>query len=546
MEGRKRRLGDILTEMNLIAEADLKKALDLGREKGLRLGAALIELGMLTEDQILWALAEQMGLSFIRVTEEQVAPEVVRLVPEEMSRRHGVLPLIRIGNELTLAVNDPLEDALFADIARLISGEVRICLAKAADITRALDRVYGTAVTSKEVWAEMSSPRYGKEELGAFAADRGGVRLLTRLVADGLAENVDKIHVDVKPSEAVVRFRKDRSLDQVLTMSPEAGRALLTRLAIQGRTAASEAGKPWRVELALPDQQAVLDVHTQKVRGGEIATLRILGKRAKELSLAKLGLTAAQRGAVEAILASPGVVVVTGPSDSGRATTVISLLARFDSQSHRIVTAEDWVRTEHPGYAQIQREAGGPGLAHLLALDADVVYVESLRSKEEIEAVWRSGMAGTFIFTLMGFRRAASALAYLADQGIQPALIAEGLSGIMAEQLPRKLCEKCKVKIKLKKSMLEGLGPEVKEALTRGNVYKAKGCKACGGHGFVGREAVFEVLAMDQELRAAIAAGVSESDLPLIAKKIGESLPDRVLEKIKSGACEWTEILAFR
>ena len=547
-ERRKRRLGDLLSEMKMLTEADLERALAEGRAKGVRLGEALIELGILTEDQILWTLAEQLGLSYIRITEGQVLAEVVRLVPEEMARRHRVLPLIRIGNELTLAVNDPLEDELFSDISRLTRGEVRLCLAKAEDISQALDRVYGQAAARRKGPAEMRSSRYSKDELRTFSLDKGGARLLTRLVQDGLAEGVDKIHLDVREKEAAIRFRKDLRLEPVLTMDPEYGRALLTRLAILAKTPAEPEATSLRVEIPIEKQPVVIEVHQQKVQAGEIATLRLLGKRAHERPFAKLGLTPAQRVEVDALLAAPGLVVISGPSSSGRATTVMSLLQRFDPLRRRIITAEDWVRMEHPAYAQVQRDsrAGRPRLDHLLSLDSDVMYVESLTSPAEVEAALRAGMAGTFVFTLMGFRRAASALTYLSTITITPALVADGLSGIIAQQRIRRLCDKCKVKVKLKKSQLEGLKPERQKLLIAGPVYKAKGCQACAGLGFVGREAVFEVLALDQEIKQAVTSGISMTGLPLIGQKINPHLPDRVLAKIREGVCDWTEILAFR
>lgn len=545
MEGGKRRLGDMLVEMNLVRPEEIEQALAVGREKGLRLGESLIELGLLTEDQILWTLAQQMGLSFIRVTDDQVLPEVVRLVPEEMARRHRILPLLRIGNELTLAVNDPLDDNLFADVARLIGGEVRICLAKVSEILAALDQVYGASAAPAAGQVRISSPRYSKAELKEFVADKRGMKLLLRLAADALGENVDKIHLDVRGEEAVVRFRREGSLQEVLRMPAETGRSLLTRLAILGK--AAEGGASFRVQLPLPEQIVALEVHVQKVLSGEIAALRLLGKRAREMPLPKLGLTPAQRNAVEAILATPGVVAVTGPANSGRATTVMSLLGRFDPAGHRILTVEDWVRTTHPGYTQVLRQPGtAAGIDNLLLLDPDVIYLETLASPAEIETAWRAGMAGTFIFTLFGFRRVPSVLVYLSGIGLPPALMAEGLSGIIAEHLLRRLCEKCKTRLKPKKGLFSALPDKIKEELSTADLYQPKGCKACAGTGFSGRAAVFEVLAVDQELRAAFSAGLSEADLPLISKKIGELLPERVLTKIKAGECVWTELLAFR
>ena len=545
----KRRLGDILVETAIISEADLDKALVLGKAKGLRLGEALIELGILSEDRILWALAQQLDLSFIKITDDQVIPEAVRLIPEEMARRHASLPLIRLGDELTLAVNDPLQDDFFEDISRLTGCQIHLSLARANDITAALDHVHGKALPARaHVEAALRSEFYNDDDLREFALDKTGARLLERLVGDCLAKTVNTIHVDVLERGAEVRFRKAGILRPVLFMDTDQGRALLMRLAMMGGVQGDEKARSWRVQLKAGEGVAV-DVHRLRVRGGEAATLRILGQRARQTPFAKLGLTTAQRALVDAILQNPGLVIITGAADSGRATTVMSILDRFDSNSRRIITAEDWIRTEHPGYIQITPEFLPPDssrLPALVSLDPDALYVESLTSKEEIEDALRAGMAGAFVFTLMGFRRAGSALSYTAGLNIQPTLVADGLTGVIAQRLVRVLCSECKTKVKLKPSQLAGLTPEIQKDLLDSEVYAPQGCPACEGSGYAGRAAVFEVLAMDEKIHDAVASGISVVGLPVDFGKPGHELSDRVLEKIKKGVCAWTEIMAFR
>jgi type II secretory ATPase GspE/PulE/Tfp pilus assembly ATPase PilB-like protein len=544
----RRRLGDILIDMGVLSPPDLEKALGFGKEKGLRLGEALIELGVLSEDRILWTLAEQLGLSFVRITEDQVIPEVVRLVPEDMARRNGVLPLIRLGAEITLAVNDPLQNDLFDDIARLTGCSVHLCLARAGDIAFALDLVHGKMAapeTREEV--PLRSERYSAEELAGLAADKSGSRLLSRLLGDSLDEGVSVIHLDLRGNEAVVRLRKQGGLSTALVMDRSRGSALLTRLAMLGAPKA-ERSETWRVEMEAGESKVVLEVQRLKARGGEAAVLRLLGKRAGSIAFSRLGLTAVQRSLVDAILKNPGLVIVTGPSDSGRATTVMSLLERFDPAGHRVIMVEDFSRTEHPGYIQVSPDSLDPQsrVAKLAGLDPDALYLESLSSPAEIEGALRAGMAGTFVFTLTGFRRAASALSYVAGLGIQPTLVSDGLTGIIAQRLVKKLCAKCKAKIKLKRNQVVGLRPEIQEALLSDSVYRPRGCAACSGTGFAGREAVFEVLVLDEKLRDAVASGIAVAGLPVDFGKPAQELPKRVLEKIKKGDLAWTEILSFR
>ncbi|HUT53095.1 MAG TPA: ATPase, T2SS/T4P/T4SS family [bacterium] len=545
----RRRLGDILTEMSIISVADRDRALAYGKQNGLRIGEALIALGILSEDRIIWTLAEQLGLSFVRVTEDQVIPETVRLVPEDMARRNSILPLIRIGAELTLAVNDPLQSELFDDIGRLTGCAVLLCLARAQDIAAALDLVHGkTSAPPIREQEYLRSDRYSQEDLAPLAADRSGLRLLERIVAECLREGVSIIHLDLRPAEARVRFRKEGALSTAMVMDRGLGGAILSRLALLGARKDERAGD-WRVDMDAQGERVTIEVNRRRARSGEAAVLRILGKRSGNIALARLGLTPEQRALIEAILQNPGLVVVTGPSGSGRATTVMSLLGRLGRGDRRIITVEDFSRAEHPSHVQVSPDSFDPAeprVAALAALDPDAMYLESLANAPEMEAALRAGMAGTFVFTLMGFRRAASALSYAAGIGIQPTLVADGLTGIIAQRLIKKLCPKCKIKAKLKKNALAGLRPEIQEQLRAAAVFAPRGCKACAGTGFDGREAVFEVLTMDEKLHDAVASGIAVAGLPLDYGKPRHELPDRVLEKIRKGTAAWTEILAFR
>ncbi len=549
MEQPRKRLGDILQEMDMISGQDIERALDHGRKKELRLGEALIDLGIITEEQILWTLAEQMGISFIRVSEEQLSPEVVRLIPEEMARRHTILPVIQVGGELTLAVADPLQYDLFQDIHQLTGLDVHLSLAKSKEITNALDQVWGMAAQEEDLDREMHSDRYGPEDIRAFTADKTGAAILERLVRDCLDQGVNMIHLDIRDGHARVRFREKGVLRSVLEAAPGWGRALLGRLGVlAGRGLEKERDLSFRAQMTVSGQPAALEVHRLRTGANdEAATIRVLGKRAGKMPLSKLGMTGSQRALVDMVLSRHGLIVVTGPSDSGRATTVMSLLDRFDPSSSRIVTMEDWVRTEHEDYLQVSSDAlhGSNRIDTLAAMDPDVVYVESLET-EEVEHALSLGMRGTFVFTLMGFSRARSALGYLTDLGVQPSLLAEGLSGIVAQALLPRLCDKCKVQDKVGKGALAGLPDDTKQALSKAKLYKPKGCKACDHTGYSGRIAVFEVLAPDDKLRHALASGTSMAEIPMDFGKPSAELPARVLDKVVRGQAHWKKILKLR
>jgi type IV pilus assembly protein PilB len=546
----RRRIGDILQEMGVIQESDIKKAIKAGREKGLRVGEALIELGFVSEDRMLWALAEQLGISYVRVSKDQINSETVKLIPEEMARRHLALPIILVGNELTLAVNDPLQEDFFNEIGESLGCEVLLSLCKAEDINIGFDKVYGAVEVHIHDEENFISRRYKQEELSGLMKDKGGLKLLEMLFRDCLSSNINTIHIDIVNKKTIVKFRIEGNMSEVLIMDAGWGRTIFTRLSMLGGVH-SESGpaNAFRAEMIIDDAKLGLEVHRISVRNGESAAIRVLGKRAKKIPVTKLGLTAAQRSMVDLILANPGLVIIAGPSDSGRATTVMSVLDRFDPASHRIITLEDWVRTENTGHVQITNESLPENTSRvkaLASLDPDVIYVESLTNSQEFESALRAGMSGTFVFTLLEFRRAASTLQYLIDLGIHPSLAGEGVSGVVAQRLLHKLCPDCKKEVKLKPAQLVGLDDRKKEALLGHKVFEKKGCGKCNNTGFFGRVAVFEVLAVDQKLREALESGVQASQLPIDFGKPELELPFRVLDKIKKGAAAWTEILAFR
>ena len=546
----RRRIGDILQEMGVIKEADIKKAIQAGREKGLRVGEALIDLGLITEDRMLWALAEQLGISYIRVTKDQVNAETVKLIPEEMARRHMALPLIFVGNELTLAVSDPLQEDFFNEIGETLGCEILLSLCNAEDIKSGFDKVYGVVEIHVSDEENFVSNRYKDEELAGLKKDKGGLKLLEMLFRDCLESNINTIHLDIMNKKSSVKFRIEGQMREILSMDAGWGRTIFTRLSMLGGVHAdSGQTNTFRAEMRIDDKILGLEVHKISVRNGEAAAIRVLGKRAKKIPINKLGLTGPQISMVDLILANPGLVLVTGPADSGRATTVMSVLDRFDPATHRIITLEDWVRTENTGHIQVTNESlpnNKSRVKALASLDPDVLYVESLNNAPEFEAALRAGMSGTFVCTLLGFRRAASTLQYLIDLGIHPSLAGEGVSGVIAQRLLHKLCPNCKKEVKLKPGQLVGLADRKKEDLLSQKVFESKGCKSCGNTGFAGREAVFEVLAIDQKLREAIESGTKAADLPIDFGKPGLELPFRVLDKIKKGTAAWTEILAFR
>ncbi len=547
-EKKKWRLGDILKDRGMVSESDIEKALKIGKEKQLRIGEALIELGAITEDGIMWSLAEQLNINFIRVADQEIDLDVVHMLPEKMEREHLLLPLSLIGDELTLVVNDPLQDNVIQEVAVRTGLTIRLALAKAADIKSALVTIHG-ASGEKARELEIETSRYSKNDFFDFMDIEKCGAMFEKLIGDCHKSNIGVVHINIRQSRAMIEFRDHGIVKPVLSISANWGQHLINHLRPDDVYGDLDSITSWKTRIMVGKKPLDLEVNMMPVKGGHTATLRILDKRVEKAAFTRLGMTASQRSMVDHILKSPGLVLITGNSSSGRSTTMSSLLNLFGMRSCRIITVEPLESAEQSAYIHVSPEslaAGDSGVNSLMAFDPDVVYIQELGRVEEMEAALRAGLSGVSVFTMLNFRRAASALNYLTGLGIHPTLTAEGLSGIIAQRRLPTLCDACKMEMTLKMDQVAGLSGELRDALLTGKVYRATGCDVCGGSGYIGREAVYEIIAVDNALRREIDAGMRASQFPANFGEPDPALPALIMEKIKEGVCAWTEILTFR
>ncbi len=547
-EKKKWRLGDILKDRGMVSESDIERALKIGKEKQLRIGEALIELGAITEDGIMWSLAEQLNINFIRVADQEIDVDVVHMLPEEMEREHLLLPLSLVGDELTLVVNDPLQDNVIQEVAVRTGFSIRLALAKAADIKTVLTTIHGASgERAREL--EIESTRYTKKDFVDCIDIENCDVLFERLITDCHKSNIGVLHVNIRQSRAMIEFRDHGMVQPVISLNANWGQHLINHLRPDDVYGDPDSITSWKTRVKAGNKPLDLEVNLMPIKGGHTATLRILDKRVEKAAFTRLGMTAAQRSTVDHILKSPGLVLITGNSGSGRSTTMSSLLNLFGMRSCRIITVEPLERAEHSAYIHVSPDSlagSASDFNSLMAFDPDVVYIQDLGELKEIEAALRAGLAGVSVFTMLNFRRAVSALNYLTGLGIHPTLTAEGLSGIIAQRYLPTLCDSCKMEMTLKMDQVSGLSGELRDSLLTGKVYRATGCDACGGAGYSGRQAVFEIIAVDNKLRGEIDAGMRASQFPPDFGEPDPALPALVMEKIREGVCAWTEILTFR
>ncbi|MCP4687138.1 MAG: Flp pilus assembly complex ATPase component [Desulfobacterales bacterium] len=547
-EKKKWRLGDILLDRGMVSESDIVRALKIGKEKQLRIGEALIKLGAITEDGIMWSLAEQLNINFIRVADQEIDVDVVHMLPEEMERDHLLLPLALVGDELTLVVNDPLQESVIQEVSVRTGFSIRLALAKAADIKTALTTIHGAAgERAREL--EMESTRYHKKEFNEFTDIDNCGALFEKLISDCHKASIGVVHINIRQSRATIEFRDHGLVQPVISLNANWGQYLINNLRPDDFYGDPDSIASWKTRVKAGKKPLDLEVNLMPIKGGQTATVRVLDKRVEKAAFTQLGMTSAQRFTVDHMLKSPGLVLITGNSGSGRSTTVSSLLNLYGMRSCRIITVEPLERAEHSAYIHLSPDSlkgSDSGVKSLMAFDPDVVYFQDLGGEEEMEAALRAGLSGISIFTMLNFRRAGSALNYLTGLKIHPTLTAEGLSGIIAQRYLPTLCEACKVEMTLKMDHVAGLAAELKDSLLTGKVFRATGCDQCGNTGYAGRQAVFEIIAVDNKLRREIDSGMRISQF---SPNFGEpdlGIPELVMEKIKEGVCAWTEILAFR
>ncbi len=509
------KLGAVLIRMGFVSEGQVERALERQALSGKRLGEELVDEGLLTAAQLARALASQLGLPYFSLSRYYPMFEAVRLVPRAVAKRRSVIPLsLTEDGALLLDMADPLDLPARDEIRTLTGRKLRLGVSSREDIEKNLDRIYNLqdnlegAIVEAERDREMAAPVSGGEDAPLIA-------LVNSFIQRAVHEGAWDIHVEPCEDLSRVRIRIDGQLSTAFEYPPELHPSLTSRIKIMGGMDIAERRRPQdgRILITVDGRHIDLRVSVLPTTNGEKVVLRILDQGHSLVGLENLGLEADDREKIEAFCALPwGIVLATGPTGSGKSTTLYSMLQRINRPNVNIVTVEDPVEFSIAGVNQVQvNERAGvtfeSALRSILRQDPDKVMVGEIRDQETAQIAIRAALTGHLVLSTLHTNDAAGAADRLVNMGVPPFLVAAALYGVIAQRLVRRLCPHCREEYGLDSRTCALLG--VPEG-TR--VFRARGCDLCR-NGYRGRMGVYEILAVDDEIRQGILAGISSLEL---------------------------------
>jgi len=517
------RLGELFLKKGLITKDDLERALEHQKQNNMYIGDALIDLGIINEDQKLKCLAEQLKTAVAAPRQyASVDLNVVALIPEHTARRFNCIAIERHGNELVVATTDVLNLNMLDTLRDMTDMRITAILGKKDDIATSINRCYNDIASHKDAsrltedmddrveYVKRKEKENDNEEEAAVAgAELGIIKLVNILITNAIRDHASDIHIEPMENELAVRYRIDGDMRKVMSPPKQSHHAIVARIKILSDLNIAERRLPQDGRMAVKIGQREVDVRVSTLPTifGEKAVLRILDKEAFEKNTASLGLTQSDERIFRSQIAKPyGLVIVAGPTGSGKSTTLYSALQAVKNVAKNIITAEDPVEFHMEGINQVNvnTKTGltfSVALRSILRQDPDVVLIGEIRDGETADIAIKMALTGHLVFSTLHTNDAASAIARFTDIGIPPLLLGSALNLVAAQRLVRKICPKCKIEYKPPAELIESLGLDP-EKVTQ--FYKGSGCVTCNGTGFAGRTAIFEMLQVTKNIRKLI------------------------------------------
>ena len=555
--GRRKRLGDILRERGSLTDDELRLALERQRESGEKLGETLIKLGFISPDDIADALSEHLRIPRVDFKRRYVSSDVVRLVPESIIREQQVLPIEQEGNFLSVAMVDPLNIMIIDDLQRLTGLLIKPMIATATEIEDAYRRSLDIASTAKQVFAQYGADDSAVEEQAekereeAILGDAPGVKLANMILEQAVKQRASDVHLEPREDDLRVRYRIDGIMRDVMVVPRHLRGDVNSRIKIMANLDITERRRPQdgRLQLRLDDLTVDVRISTLPTVYGEKIVARILHRTHNVLELEDFGFAAQNFQRIQAMLRqSQGLILVTGPTGSGKTTTLYGFLNQLNSPEKNIITVEDPVEYRLEGINQVQVNPRvdltfATGLRTVLRQDPDIIMVGEIRDRETADIAVRSALTGHLVLSTLHTNSAVASVVRLLNMGIEPYLISSTVIGVIAQRLVRTICPECKKSVPLDNPVavrfIQSLGIEPPEY-----VYQGTGCPLCNDTGYRGRTVVEEVMLFTKDIRRAIDDGAHESELLEIAIRGGmETLPVNTVDKLVRGVTTTEELL---
>ena len=541
----KKRIGDILIESGLVTPEQIEFAISV-KEPDEKLGDTLIRIGYVTENQVMEALEIQLGVKKITLNDYKLNESILRLISEEYARENLVVPVTFEEGKLVVAVADPLNYYVVDDL-RLITGyNIKLVMAPKSEIETAISRYYGINRSLDQIILNYSED---EEEQGAEGDDTPLIRLVNQLLLSAVKQNASDIHIDPHENEVVVRFRVDGVLNVEKVFPKIMEKQLVSRFKIISGLDITETRRPQdgRIKMVVENTQLDLRVSSLPTVNGEKLVLRLLNLKNNLGSVSRLGLSEENFKRFSNLIKRPnGIILVSGPTGSGKSSTLYACLNDLNKEDVNIITIEDPVELQLKGVNQIQvnPDVGltfASGLRSILRQDPNIIMIGEIRDTETAQIAVRASLTGHLVFSTIHTNDSPGTVTRLIDMGIDPFLVASSLVGVVAQRLVRRTCRECgewKPASEREKILFKNVGLEVEK------VFAPRGCPICNFKGYTGRIAIFEILEINDEIRHIINKGGTEQDIKQAAYKYGfKTLVQDGFEKVIQGITTTEEVL---
>jgi len=555
-----------LKSTKAVKDEDLKKALEKQAAQGGSLSHILIEMGVVSQKDIMVLLSQQLNIPPINLSKYKVNPEVVKLIPEKVAKQYKVFPISTLKNMLTVAMADPTNIIAMDDIKTLTNYNIDLVIASESDIENAINEYYRKEEHELNLQDIMTDDE-GADSIELVEGDGQAqstdvsdesnkapiVKLVAMILNEALANRASDIHVEPQERSLRVRYRVDGQLHESIVVPKKNQNAILARLKIMSKLDITENRIPQdgRFKIGFRDREVDFRVSVLPTTFGNKVVMRALDRTSLSVGLDTLGFSPEVLGNFKKGISRPyGMILITGPTGSGKSTTLYSILNKLNIVDRNIITIEDPVEYQLQGITQIQINPDigltfAKGLRSVLRQSPDIVMVGEIRDSETADIAIKASLTGQLVLSTLHTNDAPSAVTRLIDMGVEPFLIASSVIMTAAQRLVRKICPHCREEYKVPQQMIDKLGPIFKEIQSKTKAfYHGKGCAKCKKSGYLGRIAILETFMVDDELRMMIGKKESADHLRNYAVKKGmKTLRDDALLKFASGVTSLEEVL---
>ena len=549
----KQRLGDILVMAGILTEQQLAWALDEQQKSYRRLGEILLDAGLVTDDDLADAQALQMDLPHINLKLSPISREVARAVPEPIARTYNLIPVSLSSDKLAVAIANPLDVEAIDAVQRHSRKRVEPLLASESGIQSAIDHLYGGAGAADIMASieeavsdvEVRDTEFDSEDIAEERRQSGQapvVKTVNLVLQEAVKRHASDIHFEPRANGVEIRYRIDGMLQHIRTLPKQLQAATTSRIKIMAEMDIAEKRRPLdgRMALKIHNKNVDLRISTLPTQYGERVVIRVLDKAAQQFSLDRIGFEAYELDLFQKLIRKPyGIILVTGPTGSGKTTTLYSALSHIKSVETNIITCEDPIEYELDGISQsaVNVRAGLTFAAQLRAImrqDPDVILVGEIRDQETADVAFRAAMTGHLVFSTLHCNDAPSAITRLVDMGVEPFLIGSSVVGILAQRLVRVPCPRCKTTYVPTAEELASIGWQNRNKDVV--FYRATGCNQCDMRGYAGRMPLFELMAVDEDVRRLAMQRPTSDEVRAFVTAAGmKTMKEHAFEKLLSG-----------